>query len=340
MLKEPGKMNATISIVMYHYVRELQHSRFPDIKGLSTAQFREQIAYIKKHYNVISGDDFMAALRSGQALPPQAALLTFDDGYLDHFTQVFPILDQAGLAGCFFPPAKCILENRLLDVNKIHFVLAAVPNKQLLVETILGELAEYKEQYHLHEQKYYWDKLAQPGRYDPAEVMFIKRILQRELPEELRVAMTDTLFRKYVSADELSFAKELYMSLDQLRCLRRHGMYVGSHGYNHSWLNRLDRTAQEQEIDRSLEFLAGIVGRGDNWIMCYPYGAYNASLLSVLASRGCQVGLTTQVGIANLNQHHPLELPRLNTNDLPTQADAPPNQWTLEVNALELENVR
>jgi peptidoglycan/xylan/chitin deacetylase (PgdA/CDA1 family) len=152
------------------------------------------------------------------------------------------------------------------------------------------------------------------------------------LPAGLRVELTDTLFKRYVTTDEVSFAKELYMSQDQLRCLRNHGMYVGSHGYNHVWLDHLDQTAQEQEIDRSLEFLAGIVGRVEGWMMCYPYGAYNESLLSVLAGRGCQIGLTTNVGIANLEHHRLLELPRLNTNDLPTQADAPPNQWTFEAN--------
>jgi peptidoglycan/xylan/chitin deacetylase (PgdA/CDA1 family) len=324
-------MNTAISIIMYHYVRELEHSRFPEIKGLSTEQFREQVAYIKKHYHVISGDELLAALQAGEALPPRAALLTFDDGYLDHFTQVFPILDQAGLSGCFFPPARCVLENRVLDVNKIHFVLASVPDKHGLVETIFGVLDEYKDQYQLQDKQYYWDKLAKAGRYDPAEIIFIKRILQRELPEELRAIMTDTLFRKYVTTDETSFAKELYMSLDQLRCLRHHGMYLGSHGYNHYWLDSLDEAGQAQEIDRSLEFLTTIAGRFEGWIMCYPYGAYNASLLSLLESRGCNIGLTTKIGIACLDEHHPLELPRLDTNDLPKQSDAPPNQWTLKV---------
>lgn len=324
-------MNAIITIIMYHYVRELEHSRFPEIKGLSTEQFREQIAYITKHYHIISGHDLLNTLRSEVALPPRAALLTFDDGYLDHFTQVFPILHRVGVSGCFFPPAQCILENRVLDVNKIHFILASVPNKQVLVDSIFRILAEYQTPYHLKDKEYYWNKLAQPGRYDPAEIMFIKHLLQRELPEEFRYLMINTLFKKYVTADEVSFAKDLYMSLDQLRCLHQQGMYVGSHGYNHSWLDRLDRAGQEQEIDRSLAFLTSIVGRSDDWMMCYPYGAYNDSLLSVLKSRGCKIGLTTRVGLAHLDYHCPLELPRINTNDLPTQSAAPPNQWTCEV---------
>jgi peptidoglycan/xylan/chitin deacetylase (PgdA/CDA1 family) len=108
-------------------------------------------------------------------------------------------------------------------------------------------------------------------------------------------------------------------------------MYLGSHGYNHHWLDSLDQPDQEQEVDRSLKFLTGIVGEFDDWIMCYPHGAYNISLLSVLESRGCKVGLTTKPGLAQLENGHCLALPRLDTNDLPKHAEAPPNQWTLQV---------
>ena len=156
-------------------------------------------------------------------------------------------------------------------------------------------------------------------------------MLQRELPEMVRKTITDALFKKYVSSDERAFSQELYMSIDQLQCLYRHGMYIGSHGYNHYWLDHLERKEQETEICQSLEFLRRICGTFDKeWIMCYPHGAYNDSLLAVLANHGCAVGLTIKLGIADLEQHHPLALPRINTNDLPQEAGAEPNQWTLE----------
>jgi hypothetical protein len=64
--------------------------------------------------------------------------------------------------------------------------------------------------------------------------------------------------------------------------------------------------------------------------MCYPYGSTNATLLDVLRSRDCAVGLTTQVGIATAT-NDPLLLPRLDTNDLPKYATAMPNEWTQRV---------
>jgi peptidoglycan/xylan/chitin deacetylase (PgdA/CDA1 family) len=324
-------MKKTITIVMYHYVRELEYSRYPEIKGLSTEQFKGQIAYIKKYYNVISADDLMDAIEFDSTLPPQSLLLTFDDAYIDHFTQVFPILDKEKLPGCFFPPGKSIIENQVLDVNKVHFVLASVQNKGDLVNHIFLLLDQYRSQYDLEQSDYYWQKVGKPNRFDTAEVIFIKRMLQRELPEQLRETITNDLFKKHVSSDERAFAKELYMSPDQISCLQRNGMYIGSHGFDHYWLDSLGEKEQEKEIDYSLDFLSDVGSDTKRWIMCYPYGGYNESLLSILQKRKCLVGLSTEVGIADLGEDHPLELPRLDTNDLPKESHASPNEWTRRV---------
>ena len=319
-----------LSIITYHYVREIRHSRFPDIKGLETEKFREQIAYIKKHYNVISGDELLAAAEANslETLPPSALLLTFDDGYLDHFTQVFPTLSREKVSGCFFPPAKCILENQILDVNKIHFILASVLDKQAIVQFIFQMLDELRGQYEIQSNEYYWTKVAIANRFDSKEVIFIKRILQRELPEVLRQAVIDGLFQKYVTTDEVSFAKELYMSVDQIKCMRDNGMYIGSHGYGHYWLNSIDPSMQKNEVDRALDFLQAFGVDRNSWIMCYPYGAHNDSLLSILSESGCRFGLSLRVGIADLQHDNLLTLPRIDTNDLPRDANAAPNEWT------------
>lgn len=327
-------MSQTVSIIMYHYVRPLERSRYPEIKGLGVDQFEGQIAYIKRHYNVISAYDLMDAVQSRDKLPPKALLLSFDDAYRDHFCYVYPVLDREKLPGCFFPAAKCILERRVLDVNKIHFILASVRDKFKLIEKIKDLIDCYRQAYNLEKFEDYWGRVANPSRWDPAEVMFIKRMLQRELPEEVRLRISDALFQEYVSQDETAFAEELYMSVDQIACLRRNGMYIGSHGFDHYWLDTLPPEVQTKEVDLAVDFLTQVGSDTDRWVMCYPNGSFDHSLLEILADRGCVLGLTTAVGIADLDCHNPLTLPRLNTNDLPKQADADPNEWTLKVKNL------
>jgi peptidoglycan/xylan/chitin deacetylase (PgdA/CDA1 family) len=304
---------------MYHYVRDLGRSRFPAIKGLSVERFCRQLDYIQSHYTAIAAEDLLEALSSPQKdLPPNPILLTFDDGYSDHFANVFPLLDTRGIQGCFFPPAQAILEHMVLDVNKIHFVLAAVPDAGILLDEVFMSLAEFRSEYALKTREAYLTALTEEHRYDSREVTVLKRLLQRELPELVRAEIVRRLFAEHVTRDEAAFACELYMSLDQIACLRRHGMHIGSHGYTHAWLNHLSPDAQALEIDRSLDFLQKIGIQRDDWTMCYPYGGFNDSLLHLLRGRQCRLGFGVEARVADLDVDDRLTLPRVDTNDLPS----------------------
>ena len=325
-MRRLNRMNLTI--VMYHYVRKLKGSLYPDIKGLEIDLFKEQIRYLKKHYNIISAYDLLDAVSSGYELPPRALLLTFDDGYIDHFSNVFPVLIKEKISGCFFPVAKTVVENCILDVNKIHYILASVENKNVLVNYINHELDLARSKYHLKSNQYYWQKCGGKSIYDTESVIFVKRILQRDLPNKFRLMLLDKIFKKFVSMDEKEFSKTIYMDIDQISHLRENGMYIGNHGYEHCWLNSISPTAQIKEIDLSLDFMKKVGSDIENWIMCYPYGGYNDSLLSVLREKNCRIGLSVEVGIANLINDNLLTLPRLDTNSLPKNPNEGPNSWT------------
>lgn len=320
-----------LTIVMYHFVRDLLWSKYPDIKGLSLDKFVNQIKYITSYYTPVKMEDVIDVFYySKRSLPSNPILLTFDDGYIDHFLNVYPILDGFGIQGSFFPPAKAIIENQVLDVNKIHFVLACNPDKHQIIETMFSMLDKLRPDYALKDRDYYQANVSVDSRFDVKEVVFIKKMLQMELPEPVRNRIVDELFKTYVTENEASFSRELYMNIDQIRCMKRNGMFIGSHGYDHYWLATLDRVSQEREIDLSLTFLNELGCDAINWVMCYPYGSYNDRLLSLLRSRGCKLGLTTRVAIADLDGDDPLTLPRLDTNDLPTDPDAEAHPWTLK----------
>lgn len=322
-----------VTIVMYHFVRDLKRSRYPEIKGLDIELFKEQIQYISKYYKLIRMEELFEAVKYRRRLPDNSLLLSFDDGYKDHFEFVFPVLDELGIQGSFFPPVKAIQEHKVLDVNKLHFILASFVDYNKIISDIYFMMDKLREEYSLeHNNAYYREILkAEDGRYDTKEVVFIKRMLQRELPVHMRNIIVNYLFNKYVSKEEDSFSRELYMNRDQLKCMRRKGMYIGSHGYDHCWLNTVSREQQIEEIKLSRQFLKEIGCDIGDYAFCYPYGAYDESLLSLLRENGYRLALTTQVGIADLSNEEPLTLPRLDTNDIPKDSQAKPNKWTLEV---------
>lgn len=310
-------MNKKVSIIMYHYVRDLKHSRYPDIKGLDIALFNAQIEYLKKHYHFITMERLIDSIDNNSSLPEKSVLLTFDDAYTDHFKYVFPLLNEYKIQGSFFPPVKAITEHSVLDVNKIHFILASEEDKSKIITEIKNELNKFRKDYNLESDSFYYDKLAQPNRFDSADVIFIKRLLQVELDETLRKIITNNLFEKIVGINEDSFSRELYMDIEQIKCMHRNGMHIGNHGYDHYWLGSLTRENQKIEIEKSLAFLNQIGCDTKQWTMCYPYGNYNESTIELLTEYNCKLALTTEVNIADVQKHHKYSLPRLDTNDIP-----------------------
>lgn len=320
-------MNNKFSVVMYHYVRDLQNARYPAIKGLDVRLFREQLAYFKKHYHFITAAQLIDAYENGTELPPKSLLLTFDDAYIDHYTCAFPLLDEYKVQGLFFVPVKAIMNHEVLIVNKIHHVLA-VCDKHIndLVEQVKSLLAPYEEKNGVQTFEYYFDKLAVANRFDCKEVIFIKRLLQVELQEPVRSEIINQLFKQYVTDDEGAFSRELYMSEDQLKCMQRNGMIIGSHGYDHFWLGALPKEEQLSELTLSVNFLKGLGVDMSTLTIGYPYGSHNEDTLDIARGFGFKLGFTTKVDVATATGDA-LTIPRLDTNDFPKDGKAEVNEW-------------
>ncbi len=323
-------MNTKVTIIMYHYVREIQNSRYPDIKGLEIKQFKEQLIFLKKYYTFITMEQLIDSIENSRSLPTKAVLLTFDDAYIDHFTQVLPVLLENKVQGSFFPPAKAIKENAILDVNKIHFILASCLDKHLIINDIFNLLNKYRENFTLESNEHYFQKLAKPNRFDSAEVIFIKRLLQVELADDLRKIIINELFSNFVGMTEAAFSGELYMSIDQIKTMLRMGMHIGSHGYDHFWLNSLNKEKQINEIEKSIEFLSEIGADTSYRSICYPYGAYNDLTVQILNEYNFKLGLTTNIAIADIKNENRFTFSRLDTNDMPKSQYSKTNDWYLK----------
>lgn len=308
-------------IAMYHYTRDFPHSRYPRIKGLDYRLFEQQLAFFKKDFQVVTMEQVLAALDDGGALPENALLLTFDDGYIDNFTVALPLLQKYGMQGSFFIPGKTFTENVLLDVNKIHFILASAPAEELKDDLLLL-LNQYRKDagpgFPSNEELY--ERYAIPNRFDSGEVVFVKRVLQTAIPEEIRSQIASVLFKKYVGLPESDFSRELYMNRDQIRCLRENGMFIGLHGYDHYWLGNLSKKAMETDFEKALEVMEEFIDR-NSWVMNYPYGDYNENVIDYITSHGCSMGLTTEVRVANLETDNRYRLPRLDCNDFPPKSN-------------------
>lgn len=329
--------NHMLTAIMYHYVRDLPNTHYPGIKGLLTKNFEGQLDYIMKHYKVCSLKQVHNFLQNKETLPPNPCVLTFDDGFIDHYLTVFPLLANRGLTGSFYPVAETIEKNIILDVHKIHFILASINKPENLVKEIFELLKPHRKTFDLPDDDTLYKMNTDKSRFDPPDIIFIKRILQRALPQDLRSKITNELFIRYVTPNQKAFAKELYMDIKQLQLMHKSGMEICGHGYKHNWLGCLSIEEQQKEIDHTVNFLTKIYGaKPSEWVMAYPYGSYNTDTTNLLKKAGCVLALTSQVDIDDLSK--PLEIKRLDTNDLPFSADVSISKWTQKIKKCYTKN--
>ncbi len=312
---------------MYHYVRDLKNSRYPEIKGLDVSSFKEQIHYMRKYYNFVTMEEVIYSIDNEKTIPDKSILLTFDDAYMDHYSTVFPILDKYDIQGSFYVPSKAITEHTVLDVNKIHFILAAVKDKSKLVNELKKLIKVYQKVYSLQNFDYYYKKLARASVLDTKDVIFIKRLLQVELVENLRIKIINILFKKYVGLSENIFSRELYMNEDQLKHMLKSGMHIGNHGHNHYWWDSLSKQEMGNELDLSINFLENLGVDMNNWTACYPYGSYDEKSIKMLKERGCKLAFTTETDIGTTNKDKRFIMPRLDTNHIPKDKNQSTEKW-------------
>lgn len=309
-----------LHIVMYHYTRDLKHSRYPKIKGLDQSLFRQQIEFMKSSFHIVAMEQVIDAVEGKAELPEKALLLTFDDGYVDNYTFALPVLEEFRVQGSFFIPGKTFSTHALLDVNKIHYILASADIVGL-VEDVKKEMDYYRGvEYDYAPTEELFNEYAVANRYDVKEVIFVKRMLQTALPEKLRNMISSNLFEKYVGVTEEQLAYEIYMTEGQIRTMRRHGMFIGVHGYDHYWLGNLPAKQMKQDISMALDALDEFIDR-KRWVMNYPYGNYNEDVLDYIKGRGGILGLTTEVRVADIRVDNALKLPRLDCNDFPPKSE-------------------
>ena len=92
--------NRVVPIIMYHHIDEL------DAHAVATIPpdvFEEHLKYLTKHrFEVLSLDDLIEAKNNGVELSRKTVILTFDDGYLDNYTNAYPLLKKYGFTATMY----------------------------------------------------------------------------------------------------------------------------------------------------------------------------------------------------------------------------------------------
>ncbi len=298
---------------MYHYIRERKKSMFPKIKSLEYSEFKNQINYFTKNFNVLNYADFIETLKKKNFKKKPSVLLTFDDAYKDHYNYAYPFLQKKKISGIFYTPVNVIKNNVILDVNKIHLILSKEPNRKKIINSISLNLRKYfniklddiLKKYKTHQT-----------RYDDRETNLIKGLLQKNLDEKVRNFIINKLFKIIINIDERELSKDFYLNEKEINEMSKEKMAFGFHGYNHYWMNEISEKKQELELKKALNYFSSIGININNISASYPYGSFNETTIKLLKKYKFSFAVTTivdRLSKSNINSRY--TLPRYDTND-------------------------
>lgn len=235
--------NDCVVLVYHGVVRPGQEEREDlERKFVLEDEFKAHMLFIKRHYNPITLEQFLASLE-GAPLPPRPLLVTFDDGYAHTMTHVAPHMKALGIPGVIF------VVTGLVGTDQTPW-----PN---LVE------AWWQEQ-----QPLFAAGLPRPEDL-PADLSSIKAYL-KSLPETERAAA----FERWTGGKTLSLRPGhpfRMMTWDEARELEKNGIAVESHTVTHAILVRCDPQRVRWELASSRETLEKELGRPVH-SFAYPNG--------------------------------------------------------------------
>ena len=88
-----------VPILMYHHVDDAKNSSI----SVSPETFERQMEFLKiHHYRVMGLEELIEKLKAGKRIPMNTVVITFDDGYLDNFTNAFPVLKKMNFSATIF----------------------------------------------------------------------------------------------------------------------------------------------------------------------------------------------------------------------------------------------
>lgn len=275
--------------VMYHYVRP-DASNAPWYYHLDVEDFRAQLDYFEEKYGFVDRDAFLAAAR-GDTDPPDGVVLTFDDGFRDHYEWVFPELQRRGGWGIFYIPTGPYTQGVALNVHRVHALVGKYGGDAVL--EILSDVVN--EQMVPDARREEFRTETYQNQNNTESVTTVKRILNYFIAYDHRNDVLNTLCEQFPAAD--LDPETFYVQPGEIRQMQDAGMILGSHSVSHRVFSKLSQPAQRDEIVSSFSYLSAELNELELRTFCYPYGGFHTftdHTRTVLGNIGCSFSFSVE----------------------------------------------
>ncbi len=275
-----------LTVVNYHRIHDITPSfdSFRPNVSATTSMFEEQMKYLSRWFRVVSVEDIILWLHGKANLPPHAALITFDDGYLDNYTNAYPILLKYNL------PAVIFLTTGHINTD----------------EPFYWDLAAYCFFYTKKSKVLFPDKTEKHWNNEKE-----RDFISNTWIESLKI-LPDIEKKKWVNELPIQldimppkgYFQSLMMNWDQIREMSRNGIEFGGHTINHPILSRISLEQAHKEINGSKSQIEKEIGKSI-LSFAYPNGMnndVNSDIENITANAGYEVAFTLINGPTSLRE--------------------------------------
>jgi peptidoglycan/xylan/chitin deacetylase (PgdA/CDA1 family) len=272
-----------VLILMYH-----RFSRGSGPYKISGDAFAAHLEYLAKRNTILPLSEAVECLKNGKPAPPNAAVITIDDGYADAYETAFPILKKYGMPATVYAVTDFIDGKCWLWTDLMRFVLLETKTENLCIEFADGEKIEAKLN-------------GKTGRLKLAALINSKL---KTLPDALVNEKIEEISRSLkVKIPESPAPEYAPITHEQAREMDASNVRIESHTVSHPILTNIDQTRLDDELRVSKIRLESILDRKVEHF-CYPNGNLTVNVRNSVEKAGYASAVTTDYGFNDHRINH------------------------------------
>jgi len=267
------------------------------------ADLERMLTDLCRNYRFISIGDATAIMNGNAPAIDNAAVLTFDDGYLNNFTQALPVLRKLKVPGVFYIATGMVETREPFWFDRLDFVLQAAAKEGAEVE--------------LAGKTFHFDKSDRESIRDTfSQLRFhCKRNYpdDREFAQALGDVATTLEHKTGVSLAAILEGDEwaCVVSRDDVQRYSRDDLVTfGGHTVSHLRLSCSSEEDIARELHQSKQSIEAWTGR-PCLDFSYPNGDYDDASVAAVKSGGYQSAVTSDIGMESVGSD-PCRIKRLN----------------------------
>lgn len=139
-----------VKVLMYHRVLKEIPPKGSPWHYVTTREFERQMKWLDRiGYSSITFEDYQLYLDGKLTLPKKSVVITFDDGYLDTFTNAIPIMLKYNMKGVIFVMGNRKLQQAEWEKNRGDIPCYLMSDEQIIEADSLGfEIGAHSYDHH------------------------------------------------------------------------------------------------------------------------------------------------------------------------------------------------